>query len=228
MNEIKPSETQVNSINTLFTEISNLKNIKDLEEFNEKIRILNEKTEKTELSTIHKFIIQFFTLYNNFAFKEQNKHIKKLIELSNIMTNNFKKSEINIVKIIQCEINQNFTDYFKYYKIFANKYEEKDCLEICFSLCILSKNIKLMNIFFTKYLKVSVFDKDKFNSLNLNNPITETLFNSLFKDIYIEIKKKGKNNLNEIIQKDLNDANIFINNMFRCDKGYLIYQIKLN
>ena len=228
MNEIQPSEAQDNLVNTLFTEISNIKNIKNIEEFNEKIRILNEKTEKTELSTIHKFIIQFFTLYNNFAFKEQNKHIKKLIELSNIMTNNFKKSEINIVKIIQCEINQNFTDYFKYYKIFANKYEEKDCLEICFSLCILSKNIKLMNIFFTKYLKVSVFDKDKFNSLNLNNPITATLFNTLFMDIYIEIKKNGKNNLNEIIQKNLNDANISVNNMFRCDKCYSIYQIKLN
>ena len=228
MNEIQPSETQDNLVNTLFTEISNIKNIKNIEEFNEKIRILNEKTEKTELSTIHKFIIQFFTLYNNFAFKEQNKHIKKLIQLSNIMTNNFKKSEINIVKIIQCEINQNFTDYFKYYKIFANKYEEKDCLEICFSLCILSKNIKLMNIFFTKYLKVSVFDKDKFNSLNLNNPITATLFNTLFMDIYIEIKKNGKNNLNEIIQKNLNDANISVNNMFRCDKCYSIYQIKLN
>ena len=105
MNKIKPSETQVNSINTLFTEISNLKNIKDLEEFNEKIRILNEKTEKTELSTIHKFIIQFYALYNNLAFKEQNNHIKKLIQLSNIMINNFKKPEINIVNVIQCEIN---------------------------------------------------------------------------------------------------------------------------
>ena len=184
MNEIQPSEAQDNSVNILFTEIWNIKNIKNIEEFNEKIRILNEKVEKTELSTIHKFIIQFYTLYNNFSFKEQNQHIKKLIQLSNIMINNFKKSEINIVNIIQCEINQNFTDYFKYYKIFANKYEEKDCLEICFSLCILSKNIKLMNIFFTKYLKVPVFNKDKFNSLNLNNPITETLFNSLFMDIY--------------------------------------------
>ena len=88
MNEIQPSETQDNLVNTLFTEISNIKNIKNIEEFNEKIRILNEKTEKiekTELSTIHNFIIQFFTLYNNFAFKEQNKHIKKLIQLSNIM-----------------------------------------------------------------------------------------------------------------------------------------------
>ena len=228
MNEIKPSETQVNSINTLFTEISNLKNIKDLEEFNEKIRILNEKTEKTELSTIHKFIIQFYALYNNLAFKEQNNHIKKLIQLSNIMINNFKKPEINIVNVIQCEINQSFTDYFKYNKIFANKYDEKDSLEICFSLCILTKNIKLMNIFFTKYLKVSVFDKDKFNSLNLNNPITATLFNTLFLDIYKEIKTKGKNNLNAIIQKNINDSNISVYNMFRCNKCYSIKQIKLN
>ena len=85
MNEIQPSEAQDNSVNILFTEIWNIKNIKNIEEFNEKIGILNEKVEKTELSTIHKFIIQFYTLYNNFSFKEQNQHIKKLIQLSNIM-----------------------------------------------------------------------------------------------------------------------------------------------
>ena len=228
MKENKPSEIQDNSVNTLFNEISNLKNVKNLETFNKEMRTLKEKAEKIDLSIIHKFIIQFYANYNNLAFKEQNKYMKKLILLATFMVNNFKKTELNLLNIIQSEINQNFVNDFKNYKIFADKYEAKDSFEIIFSLCILSKNIELMNIFFTKYLNVSLFDEDKFNSLNLNNPITATLFNTLFMDIYHEIKNNGRNNLNAIIKKDLNDANISVNNMFRCDKCYSINQIKLN
>ena len=220
-----PLEAENNSLDTLFIELTKLKNLNNLERFNEEIRILYEKAEQIPLLMIQKFIIIFYSHYNNLVCKEQNNYIRKLIQLATIMINNFKKP--NILNIIQSEINQNFIEDFKNYKIFADKYETKDCFKICFSLCILSKNIELMKIFFTKYLEVSLFNEDKFNSLILNNPITGTLFNSLFISLYEEIKNNRRNNLDSIIKNCLDDSNISFYNMLRCNKCCEIKMIKL-
>ena len=227
MEENKSSEIQISPLDSLFNQISNIKKQKDLDKFKEELGKLNENAEKISLSMIQKFIILFYNYYNDFTFKEQNNYIGKLIRLAKIMINNIKKPKI--LNLIQSEINTNFYDDFKNYKIFADKYVEKDCFEICFSLCILSKNIELMYIFFTKYFEVSLFDEDKFKSLNLNNPITSTLFNSIFISIYKEIKNnKSKNFDSEIIKNCLDDSNISLYNMLRCNKCYEINMIKLN
>ena len=39
--------------------------------------------------------------------------------------------------------------------------KKKDFYETCFSIIILSKNIKLMEIFFNDYLKIKVFDEEE-------------------------------------------------------------------
>ena len=192
MTEKELSKDKIYSINNLFEELSNTKKIKNLEIFRKELIQIKEKSEKIQLSIIQKFIILFYSYYDNLEFKYQNIYTSKLIQLANNMINNFNNP--NILNLIQSEINQNFNEEFKNYKIFSDEYKEKDCYEICFSLCILSKNIELMKIFFSKYLKVSLLDEeDKYNSLNLNNPITGTLFNSLFINLYKEIKNKKMN-----------------------------------
>ena len=227
MTEKELSKDKIYSINNLLEELSNTKKIKNLEIFRKELIQIKEKSEKIQLSIIQKFIILFYSYYNNLEFKYQSIYTSKLIQLANNMINNFNNP--NILNLIQSEINQNFNEEFKNYKIFSDEYKEKDCYEICFSLCILSKNIELMIIFFSKYLKVSLFDEeDKYNSLNLNNPITGTLFNSLFINLYKEIKNKKMNNLDSIITNCFKESNIFLNNMLRCDKCYEIKMIKLS
>ena len=133
---------------------------------------------------LQKFTILFFSIYNKLSYKDQNYEIQRLINLADYMINIFKKDEIEILNEIQSEINKNFSEEdFKNFKIFENRYTSKDPLEICFALCILSKNINLMKIFFNEYLKVNLFIYYDFNSINLENPFASKLFDLLFNNL---------------------------------------------
>ena len=213
-------------LKNLLDDISQIKNIKNPEKFNEVMKDLNKKAQAFPLTNIQKFTLMFYSYYNDINCKKKNNENKKLIRLSNYMIENI--SNQNILPFIQREINENFTSDFRNYKIFANKKKQKDELEICFSICILSKNIKLMEIFFKEYLKICVFGNNNFNSINLENPFATNLLDSIFNKVYESIKNKQTEKINSIVKKCIGESNISINNIFHCNKCYDIVKMKLN
>ena len=141
--------------------------------------------------------------------------------------NKFFNGNIYLI-LTQNEIDRKFSEEdFKNCKIFADKYREKEPLEICFEICILSKNINIMKIFFTEYLNVNVLTEDKFCLINLDNPIAFQIFVSLFNKIFVSIKNNKLNDLDSIIQNIINDSNNSLYNMFRCSKCYDIMLMRL-
>ena len=142
------------------------------------------------------------------------------------MVNNLQNK--NILPFLQMEIDKNFSNDFKNYKIFDNKEKNKDACEICFSICLLSKNIKLIEIFFSEYLNVTIFEGNNFNSIDLENPIASKLFDSIFNNIYSLIKNNQRENIKATIEECLKDSNISLNKLFRCNKCYDIMMMKYN
>ena len=222
----KTSKEKIRDIEILENDILKTKEIKYLKEFEKTMKIIEEKAEAFNISLIQKFIILFYSHYNQLESEKQNKNINKLIELSIYMIDNFQKE--NILYLIQTYINTHFSNEFKNYKIFADKSKKNDSYEICFSIIILSKNIKLMSIFFTEYLKVSEMNKEKLLSLNLENPFTAKLFDSLFQKIYEKIKMNQSEDFSSIISNCKEDSNISLFKMFRCSKCYDIMMMKIN
>lgn len=156
MNGNKSKNQQNDALNFIHKEIPKLKKLGNLEKFNDSMQQIKEMEEKAQLGILQKFAILFYSIYNELSFKEQNKDIQRLIKLADYMINSFKKDDI--LNQIQSEINKNFSEEdFKNHKIFEDRYTTKDSLEICFAICILSKNINLMKIFFKEYLKVNLF-----------------------------------------------------------------------
>ena len=227
MNSSKLSKAQIETLKFIANELSKMKSINDLEIFNDKMKLIIEKSGTIPLLVIQKFAILFFSFYNNLIVKEQNQFNQKLIHLADFMINNFRQKDL--LTLINNEIDSSFCEEdFKNIKIFSDKYREKDPLEICFTISILSKNIKIMKIFFHEYLKMYLFNDDKFNLINLENPFTYKLFVDLFNKIYKSKKINEMNNLNSMIQNIINDSNNSEYNMYRCSKCYDIMLMKLN
>ena len=224
--DIKLSKEHMIKLNDLTDELLKTKKIRNLQEFNEIMKKINKEAKIIQLSLIQKFILLFYSYYNNLVSESQNEKEAKLIKLANLMITNFKKE--NILNSIQTEINMNFSNDFKNYKIFSDKIKEKDTYEICFSICIISKNIKLMEAFFTEYLEVSEFNKDNFISINLENPYASKLFDSLFNKLYEKIKKSQREGFSSIIEECKKGLNSSLFNMVRCSKCYDIMMINLN
>ena len=173
---------QLEALNALIDEISKTRKLQNIEIFNKAMNDIKKKAELIPLLNIQKFSLSFYQIYNNLVIKEPNQYAKKLIKLADSMLLNFKKE--NLLNMIQNEINMNFLEDFKTFKIFNDKLGKKDDFESCFAICIISKNISLMKIFFIKYLKVSAFTEENFNSINLENPYALKLFDSIFNKIY--------------------------------------------
>ena len=226
MNSKKLSQEQLNNLDFITKEISNMRTIHDLDKFDDIMKTVKEKSESIPLLTIQKFAILFFSFYNNIVVKEQIQTNQKLIQLADFMLHNFTNKDL--LKLTQNEIDRKFSEEdFKNCKIFADKYKEKEPLEICFEICILSKNINIMKIFFTEYLNVNVLTEDKFCLINLDNPIAFQIFVSLFNKIFVSIKNNKLNDLDSIIQNIINDSNNSLYNMFRCSKCYDIMLMRL-
>ena len=211
-------------IQTLINDISNAKKINNIAKFNEIMKALNQSAKTVQLSIVQRFPIFFYSFYNHITPKSQNSDIKKLKELSIYMVNNLQNK--NILPFFQMEIDKNFSNDFKNYKIFDNKEKNKDACEICFSICLLSKNIKLIEIFFSEYLNVTIFEGNNFNSIDLENPIASKLFDSIFNNIYSLIKNNKRENIKATIEECLKDSNISLNKLFRCNKCYDIMMMK--
>ena len=204
MNSKKLSKEQLKNLDFITKEISKIRTIYDLDKFNDLMKTIKEKSESIPLLTIQKFAILFFSFYNNIVVKEQIQTNQKLIQLADFMLHNFTNKDL--LKLTQNEIDRKFSEEdFKNCKIFADKYREKEPLEICFEICILSKNINIMKIFFTEYLNVNVLTEDKFCLINLDNPIAFQIFVSLFNKIFVSIKNNKLNDLDSIIQNIIND-----------------------
>ena len=217
---------QLEALNALIDEISKSRKLQNIEIFNKAMNDIKKKAELIPLLNIQKFSLSFYQIYNNLVIKEPNQYAKKLIKLADSMLLNFKKE--NLLNMIQNEINMNFLEDFKTFKIFNDKLGKKDDFESCFAICIISKNISLMKIFFIKYLKVSAFTEENFNSINLENPYALKLFDSIFNKIYNNKIVIQSSELNSLVQKCINDSNQTLFNMFRCDKCYDIMDIQLN
>ena len=217
---------QLEALNALIGEISKSRELKNLEIFNETMNNIKKKAETIPLLSIQKFAISYFHIYNNLTIKEPNEYIKKLIKLADSMLLHFKKE--TLLNFIQNEICINFSEDFKTFKIFSVKLGKKDEFEICFAICIISKNITLMKIFFTEYLKVSVFSEENFISINLENPYALKLFDSIFNKLYINKIVIQSSELDSVVQDCIDDSNQSLFNMCRCDKCYDIMDIQLN
>ena len=133
---------------------------------------------------------------------------------------NFKKE--NLLNLIQNEININFSGDFKTFKIFSDELSKKDEFEICFALCIISKNITLMKIFFTEYLKVSLFTEEIFISINLENAYALKLFDSIFIKLYNHKIVIQSSELDSLVQDCIDDSNQILFNMFFKDINGII------
>ena len=208
-----------------YEELIETKKINDVEAFNEKMESLIEKSKTFQLSILQKFTILFYSHYNHLTQNSIDNRTKKLIELSTYMVSNFKNEQI--AYFTNEEIKDKFSENFKNFKIFSEK-KKKDFYETCFSIIILSKNIKLMEIFFNDYLKIKVFDEEEYKSLSLSNPYTANLFDSLFNDTYEKIKANQRDQLEQIIKKCMEDSKFTIFNLFRCSECYDIMIATLN
>ena len=124
----------------------------------------------------------------------------------------FKKE--NLLNIIQKEISINFLEDFKTFKIFSDGLDKKDEFEICFAICIISKNITLMKIFFTEYLKVLVFSEENFITINLKNPYALKLFDSIFNKLYNHKIVIQSSELDSVVQECIDESNQSLFNMF--------------
>ena len=155
-----------------------------------------------------------------------NQYVKKVIKLADLMILNFNKE--NLLNLIQGEIDTNFSDYFKTFKIFEDEKSKKDDLDICFAICVISKNITLMKLFFTEYLKVSVFTEEKFISINLENIYALELFDIIFNKLYNNKKIVQTSEIDSLVKYCIDDSNKSLFKMFRCDKCYDIMNINLN
>ena len=224
MGDNKLAEEQDKSLQTLISYISNVKKINNQEKFNELMSDLNLKAKTMPLSTIQRFSILFYSYYNHLTFQNQNKDTKMLTELSNYMINNLQDKKI--LSLIQGQINKNFSNKFNYHKILEKK--EKDGYEVSFSICLLSKNIKLMEVFFKEYLNVNIFEENDFNTIDLENPFANELFDSLFINIYDAIKSDQKDNIKIIIQNCLKDSELSLNKLFHCNKCYDFMMMKFD
>ena len=222
MEEGQLSKEQQEKIKSIISDISDIKKINNIEKFNEMIKALRDKARTTPLSIIQKFSIIFYSFYNHIIPKSNNKDTIKLKEISNHLINGFQ----NINKsTLQNEIDEYFP-VLKNDKISDDKGKDKDDYEICFSLCLLSKNIKLTELFFSYFLNVTIFQDDDMNSMDLENPIAFELIDSLFKNLYVEIKAGKRDNLKIIIEKCFDDSNTSLNKLFRCNKCYNFMMMK--
>ena len=221
-NNKEPKEQNFKESN-LVDELKKTKKINNCEEMNIIMKELNEKAQVMDLSILQKFAVLFYSYYNHLTCTEQSN--KKFIELSTFMINNFQKKKIQI--LVQNEIIKHFSKDFKNYKIFDST-ADKDPVQICFSIVLLSKNIEIMEKFFDKYLNVKIFDSNEYQTLNLGNPVTSTLFDTLFNKVYEKLKNNEKENLDLVIKECIDDSNISVFNLFRCQKCYDIMLINLD
>ena len=94
---------------------------------------------------------------------------------------------------------------------------------MCFSICLLSKNIKLKKRFFSDYLYVIFFEEDDYDLIDLENPIVSKLFDSIFNDIYNPIKNEPRANIKTILDKCLDDTNISLSKLFAAVNGMILW-----
>ena len=126
----------------------------------------------------------------------------------------------NIIPYLENEINKCVPKEFEHYKIFKKEKKYKDDNEIFFSVCLLSKNIKLMKKYFSECLNEKLFEENDYDLIDLENPIASKLFDSLFNGIYSAIKSEQRSNIPKIIKECLDDTNMSLNKLFRCNKCY--------
>ena len=158
MEDKKKKTTKDNKhyLKALMTEIEKSKKSKNTEELGVTVAKIYEQAKTSDISTIQKFIILFYKYYNKTT--DKIKRDDKLIQLSNFMIKNV-ANEMIIISIVN-EINSLFPES----KMDTGlKYDD---YEICFALCKLSHNIKIMEIFFSEYLKLNLFQENEYNILD--------------------------------------------------------------
>ena len=146
----------------------------------------------------------------------------KLVQLNNFSLKKFTKENSHL------SFKEEIINLFPKFEIISTQKEIEE-LEICFALCELSRNIKIMKIFFDEYLNIKVFEPNEYNELDLENPNAINLFEDIFHKVYKEIKNGNKkdDNIKELISECLKNSNKSINNLFRCEKCYDIMEMRL-
>ena len=116
MNETNLSQGHDKLIENIVNTIYRAKKAPSIDKFNEIINSLYSEAKTAQLSVIQKFSIMFYSFYNHLTPKKENKDVKKFIELSNFMINNFQ--EKNIFPYLEIQINELVPKEFENYKIF--------------------------------------------------------------------------------------------------------------
>ena len=218
MNEDNNSEKHEKLIENIIDTIYRAKKSKTSDKFNEIMIPLYYEIQTAQLPITQKFSLMFYSFYNHLIPKSKNKDIQKLIDLSNFMINNIQFQ--NILPYLENEINKCVQKEFENYKIFKKEKKYRDDNEIFFSMCLLSKNIKLMKKFFSECLNEKLFEENDYDLIDLENPNASKLFDSLFNGIYNAIKNEQRSNIPKIIKECLDDTNMSLNKLFRCNKCY--------
>lgn len=206
----------------LIGELEKTKSFTKIEKMKTSMSKIYEISKKTECSILQKFIILFQNYYNPLIPKTKSN--EKFIQLSSIMIKNFSKK--NIVSIIRDEIIKLFPEA----QIFS-AVKDIDDYEMCFILCNLIKDTKIMDAFFKEYLGFSIFEQDDYCALNFENPHLKALFEDIFQKIHDRQKQKNQNEIQDlktIVQNCKDKSNSSRNNLFRCNKCYDIMHMKLN
>ena len=211
-----------NAQKELIAELEKTKSFTKIEKMKTSMSKIYEIAKKTECSILQKFIILFQNYYNPLMHKTKSN--EKLIQLSSIMIKQFFKE--NIVSIIRDEIIKLFPEN----QIFS-AVKDIDDYEMCFILCNLVKDNKIMETFFKEYLGISIFEQDEYYALNFENPHVKALFEDIFQKIHDRQKQKNQNEIQDlkiIVQNCKDKSNFSRNNLFRCNKCYDIMHMKLN
>ena len=217
--ESRKQKTKEDMRKSLIDEVKKTKNLTDVEAMKESMNKIKEISENLELQTIQKFTILFYSYYNHLT--DKNEYTEKLIYISLFMIDNFNRE--NILELIQSEILKIFPKYNM-----LSSFDKIDDYIMCYNLCLLSKNIDLMIIYFEDCLNASIFDSVVYKHLNLENPFTEELFNSIFISIYEKMHENKLEDINLIIKNYFDNPKPSINNILRCDKCFNIMKMKMN
>ena len=208
---------------TLLQELEKIKKFENSDAIFKNINKIINIAKEIGLSVLQRFAFHFYSYYNHLI--QKFNHYKKFVELSKFMLQNLFQE--NFRDLIRSEMLTIFFGWNLFEDI--NEPDNMDDYEVCFLLCILTKNINLMKLFFNEYLNIDIFEKEEFNSLDFENPYTIVLFKNLFNKIFFEnIKKRQKNNkdIQTKIIESINESNHSNYNLFRCENCFSIKHIK--
>ena len=212
----------------ILQELEKIKKIKNSDVIIQSVNQIIKMAQEMGLSVFQRFAFHFYSYYNHLI--QNTYYYDKFVELSQFMLQNIFQE--NFRELAQNQMKATFQSW----NLFEDKKKSDDLkksdiddYETCFSLCLLTKNVNLMKLFFIEYLNIDISEYAELRDFDLENPYAIELFKSLFNKIYIENKKKLHQNGEDIqiqLFNSINESNHSNYNLFRCENCFSIKHIK--